>query len=70
MRDYVIRPIPDGWQEQVIDAQNAAYPECKHGPTAGMLYDRPICPKCYAEDPTIRMWLKSTALISPFSSGM
>jgi hypothetical protein len=65
MRDYVIRPIPEGWQENVIDVQNAAYPRCKHGaPTAFIVGDRPICMACVEEDPAILMWLKSGSLVS------
>jgi len=64
VKDYTLKPIPEGWQ-QVIEAQNAAYPKCKHGtPTAFIINDRPICAECYAEDPALRAFLRSNMLVS------
>jgi len=49
----------------VIAAQNAQYPRCKHGtPTAFIIHGQPVCYQCIEEDPALRLWLKSTSLVS------
>ena len=66
MKDYTVKPLPDGWQEQVIDVQNAAYPRCKHGTHTAFIDfdDRPICIRCVEENPAIAARFRSMQLVS------
>lgn len=66
MEDYTLKPLPPGWQENVIDPQNAGYPTCKHGTHTAFIDfdDHPICWECVQEDPAIRLRFKSTTLVS------
>jgi len=66
MRDYTLKPIPEGWQENVIDVQSRGYPTCKHGTHTPVIDidDQPICIECVREDPRILARFKSMALVS------
>ena len=65
MKDYTVRPLPAGWQENVVDVQNAQYPKCKHGtPTPGNIRGQAVCLQCLEEDPALLTWLKSGSLVS------
>jgi hypothetical protein len=66
LKDYTVKPMPDGWQENVIDVQNADYPKCHphNAPAVCIIHDQPRCLACVEQDPTIRMWLKSGSLVS------
>jgi hypothetical protein len=58
------KPHSPEWQ-QVIAAQNAAYPCCKHGThTPFILDDQPFCWECYQKDSALAARLKSMQLVS------